>query len=610
MLAGGVAAADGGFFPESWSWVAVGTLFVATLLLIVRPRTSLRALDLVFLGGLVLYGGWIALSTLWSTTTPGAIDDGWRMLAYVGAVGLCLLVLERRTVPQLLGGVLAGVVLVAGYALLTRLLPDRFGGLENLSTLRLSDPVGYWNGLAIYSAMGTLLALGFAARARHPLARGLSAALPVVLLTAMYFTFSRGAWIALGIGLTAAVAVDARRLQLVLTGLVIAPWAALALVFAARADALSTQGASLDNAVDQGGNLLALVAVFALAAAACGGGLALAGRRVAVGAGVRAGFAGALVLLALAGAGTIWAEYGSPWSLAERGWNQFRASPKSTGADVSGRLFDLSSNGRVDLWTVAWGDFESNPLAGKGASSFEQSWYERRPDTAVARDAHSLYLETLAELGLVGGVLLALALGTPLVAFVRARRSPRVVGAFAAYVAFLAHAGVDWDWELAGVTLVALLAGCALVARARPDDPPRELPRALKVAAPAAAALLALVAVVSVMSTVPLGKAREAALVTDWATAEREARRAQDWAPWSSDAWRLLGEAQLGQGRVAAARKSFRQAAAKDPGKWLLHLELAITSTGAEQRRAIAAASRLNPRDDQVELVRDSLAGS
>ena len=46
----------------------------------------------------------------------------------------------------------------------------------------------------------------------------------------MYFTFSRGAWVALGGGLVHGIALDPRRLQLLVTGLALAPWAGLAVL--------------------------------------------------------------------------------------------------------------------------------------------------------------------------------------------------------------------------------------------------------------------------------------------------------------------------------------------------------------------------------------------
>jgi len=75
------------------------------------------------------------------------------------------------------------------------------------------------------------------------------------------------------------------------------------------------------------------------------------------------------------------------------------------------------------------------------------------------RDAHSLYLETAAELGLVGLLALALFLGGIAAA---ARRGPPTL--VAVLVAFALHAGLDWDWELPALTLTALLVAAKLLA--------------------------------------------------------------------------------------------------------------------------------------------------
>ena len=77
------------------------------------------------------------------------------------------------------------------------------------------------------------------------------------------------------------------------------------------------------------------------------------------------------------------------------------------------------------------------------------------------RDAHSLYLEILAELGPIGLALLVAALVLPLVALWRVRAWAPAATPAAAYLAWLVHAGIDWDWEVPVTTLVAL--ACAAV---------------------------------------------------------------------------------------------------------------------------------------------------
>ena len=212
--------------------------------------------------------------------------------------------------------------------------------------------------------------------------------------------------------------------------------------------------------------LVAAMAVLSAAAAVVFGEIC---DRVAVPQGVRRGFALVLAALALAGVGVVWSSEGPPWQVADRAWQRFTAPPKQSETNVTSRLFDLSSTCRVDLWRVSVDQFEANPLKGDGAGSFAAVWFQERPITLYSREGHSLYAETLGELGLVGLALLVAALAVPLAAAVRRRRDPLVAVALAPYAAFLAHAGVDWDWELAGVTLVALLAGAALVVTARGD---------------------------------------------------------------------------------------------------------------------------------------------
>jgi O-antigen ligase len=129
---------------------------------------------------------------------------------------------------------------------------------------------------------------------------------------------------------------------------------------------------------------------------------------------------------------------------------------------------DLAAHGggnRPWYWHVAWSQASDHPVAGRGAGTFELAWLEERPIEESVLDAHSLYLETLAELGVVGLGLLALALAPPLVAAFRGANA----AAAGAYVAFLFHAGVDWDWEMPAVTVAGLLCGAAILCRVTQD---------------------------------------------------------------------------------------------------------------------------------------------
>jgi hypothetical protein len=127
----------------------------------------------------------------------------------------------------------------------------------------------------------------------------------------------------------------------------------------------------------------------------------------------------------------------------------------------------VSLGDRPAYWNVALADASEHVVLGSGAGSFDDYWLEHRPIPAYVRDAHSLYLETAAELGIVGLAFLLVALGTPLAAAVRTRENRIVTTAAAAYVAFLVHAGLDWDWEMPVTTFAGLACGAALLVSAR-----------------------------------------------------------------------------------------------------------------------------------------------
>jgi O-antigen ligase len=108
--------------------------------------------------------------------------------------------------------------------------------------------------------------------------------------------------------------------------------------------------------------------------------------------------------------------------------------------------------------------FAEHPLHGIGSGAFGVEWLERRDVAESVRDAHSLYLETAAELGIVGLAALAAFLAGTITAATRVT-APTAVAALAA---FALHAGLDWDWELPALSLVAILLAARVIAAAEP----------------------------------------------------------------------------------------------------------------------------------------------
>jgi O-Antigen ligase/Tetratricopeptide repeat len=606
-----LAAADGGYFPPAWGWAAlVGLWIAAAWLLLDRVELRVGTLGIAFLGAFAGLTGWTWLSLLWTDNTEQTVLEGFRLLAYLGAAAALLLVVRRSTAPALLRGVLAAITLVSLYGLATRLFPDRLGTFDPITGYRLSEPLGYWNGLGIFAAMGLLLALGVLARDSSLVARCLAAAVSPALACTLFFTFSRGAWIALAAGYLAAFVLDPRRLHLVVATITAGIPSALALWGAYSSEALTKQDSPLSAAADQG-KVVALIIVLCAALAAGGvAGLAVAERRVQPTRSVRLAFATVLALLAVGAAGAVLVNFGGPVGLVRDAYDAFQAPPPATSEGLQQRLFSFSGAYRLELWEAAWEDFRENPLLGSGAGTYEQYWNRHRPIAHIVRDAHSLYLETLAELGVVGLLLLLIAFGAPAVAAFGARREPLAVGAIGAYAAYLLHAGVDWDWELTGLTLPALACGVALLAL-RPGSASVPLVPRPGVRFAGAAVLVALAGVALVgLVGFSANSASEEALESsppDYAKAEDEARKARRRARWSSEPWQRLGEAQLGAGDLAAARASFRKAIAKEPTDWQLWFRLAEASSRAEQRRALAEALRLNPLSPELAALSDEL---
>jgi O-antigen ligase len=153
---------------------------------------------------------------------------------------------------------------------------------------------------------------------------------------------------------------------------------------------------------------------------------------------------------------------------------------------TSAARYTTLSSDRYEYWRVALDAFRAQPLRGIGAGGWQVDWLRLRHNAGFARDAHSLELQTLAELGLVGLALLLVFLGGMVVAARRAHaRAPALAaGPVAALVVYLVHSPLDWDWQLPALTLVAvLLAGLVLALSDEPfrreaDDAGHASPRA------------------------------------------------------------------------------------------------------------------------------------
>ncbi|MET1008895.1 MAG: O-antigen ligase family protein [Gaiellaceae bacterium] len=589
-----IAFFDGGYFPTAWGIPALVGLWVATITIIVAPA-SLHRREAVALLALAALLGWAALSLLWSSNRSQTVLEIERLTIYLAALAALLLVARKESVPWLLGGAAAAIVVTCGTALTERLFQDAFGRPEP----RIEDagalygPVGYSNALGNLAAVGVILLVGFIVHARRPAARAITAGMCMILVAALALSLSRGAWLGLGVGVAAAVTLAPGRSRVVGWLLALAVPGVAVVALSLRADALVRRGAAAGTAVEEGHRLALAIGTISIGAAALAAlgprllpkdGASIPVRRLAL----SLGLVIALLLVAL----TIRA--GGPSGLAERGGDAF--SKPSHGAEPTQRFFSASVSRREQFWSIAWQDFEAHPLAGSGSGSFGRYWLEHRPVGRFVQDAHSLYLETLAELGLVGLALLAVALAVPVASAVTARGHPLVATTLGAFTVYIVQASVDWLWEMPVTTMAAIVCGAGLLLAGRPTVS-NPIPRPARAGAVGLALALGTLSFIGLIGNHAASAAEQALSVRDLERAETQARRATTWLPWAPDPWLLLARTQLARGEQVAARQSLDRALQLDPGNWLLWYERGLSETGSERRRYFAGAARLNPRD-------------
>ena len=595
----GVAAANGGFDATSFGWTALAFAWVV-IIAVTITTPAWAAFDVVWLAVAGAVSVYTFASAAWAGSAAAAFDSGLRSLVYLSGIAGALLVLRRGRTSLWLGGLALGASAVCSYSLATRLFPNRFGAATAESGYRLFVPLGYWNALGIFAAIGSLLALGVTTLGRGRVLRILTALGLVPLTSTLYFTFSRGAWLALAVGLLAMFVLSSMRLRLLAGSIALVPIPAAGVLLASGASGLTRQATALSDAAHAGHGLAFGFAVLTVAQAIVAAAYVVWVSRVKVSTSVRRAVGAVAVAAVLGALIGVFTAYGAPPTLARHAYDSF-VSPPPGGTDLNGRLFTLSNHGRTVLWRAALDDFRAHPVVGSGAGSFGRWWLAHRTTFYSVGEAHDLYVQTLAEGGAVGLGLLVALLGLPLIAAVRGRRHPLVAPAFGAYVAFLVHAAVEWDWQMPAVTLLALFAAAVPVAAARGSEQRAQSGRvSSRVVVGAAAALIAVVSFVGLIGNIALARAQSGILNGGGRKAVGDAANAHRWAPWSAPALRALGES-----RVLAADKpggldALRHAAAKDPGDWQTWFDIAVVTSGAERQAALARVRSLNPQGQEL----------
>ena len=611
----------GGFDPRTQGIAAVA--FAAATIVVVAFTPSsverLRGALLLALVAIWAFAGWTLVSGAWSGAQGRAVLEYDRACLYATALVLfALLARGPRAVRNLLAATLAASLVLCLAALATRLAPDVFAvGVDQRGAGRLQYPVGYASTLGLLAAYGTLLSFAFAADGdRRPVARILSAGCTPVFATTLLLTYSRGPLATTAVALVVLLVAGRFSATPAALAATVGPTAA-ATVVAYRSGRLATGDFTSPSALSQGHRLLVALAVCALLAAILRAATrGLDRRRERAHAARRSGphrpAAARVVAAGVLAAGLALATAIELPALRSA-YARF-SQPGSNDASVRGRLTDAQGNDRLQAWRVAVADFTSAPVGGRGAGTFVLSWDRSRPYRSTFNETHSLYLQMLGELGLVGLGLLLLALAAILVGLARRARGPHrgtYVGALAAAVAWAVAVAVDWHWQMPVVTLWLFAVGGAALARpaTRARRPRQEAARWLGVIVLAGAALLPARAAVAEGH---LAHALTAFRARDFPAAAAAAGAADSALGVLPAPLMLLGYCAALSGQPALAVRDVEQAIMRDPDDWTFHYALATVraAEGLDPRPEARAALRLNPRESLVDYMVATLTGN
>jgi hypothetical protein len=610
---------SGGFFPESVALadVAIGVLLLFRLGIGGRPLEAFGRAALIPLAGLAGLAGWALLSQFWSHAPGRATIAFDRDLLY--ALTFALYASVGRThvrITWAIRGIALAMAGVATISLFSRVEPnDLATTLDPTADGRLAYPLTYWNALGVFCAIAAVLCLHLASTDERRRVRVLAAGALPVIGTTLLLTYSRGGLAVAGVGLVA-YALLGRPRGLLSALLAAAPTTAIAMKSAYDDTLLSSATPTTPAAVQQGHHLALVVFACVVAAMVLRALLLVLDhwfesrrspidryRRQLRGA---AGVAAVGVVVAAIA-------LGAPNAIAN-GWNQFANQQAPSATLVRSRLGSTSNDGRLGLWKIALNAFDANPLNGTGADTYEILFYEHRTETNSIINAHSLYIETMSDLGIVGLLFVLLfVLGTLAgLAPVRLGRERALYAAlFSAGLAWAIHAGVDWDWQMPAASLwFAALGGLAL------GRPGWRVGRSSTPAQLRAFVVGAVVCGACVFPALVLASQDRLTKATN-AFEDGNCKRADKWAERSIDAlstragpWQIEALCAITKQKYVSAEVALRGGLAADPKDWQLEASLAATTAvlGGDARAEAADALALNPLDPDVQALAHGLA--
>jgi O-antigen ligase len=613
----------GGGFDVSTRHIAGLAVWLVVVGLLVLGAGSRARLGWPFYSAAGLFGCLAllsAISSLWSGSVELSVIEADRVLVYLAFFLAAFLIAQTDEKRQRFAeGIAIGVTITVLLGLASRLLPHVLEIAEGLGTgPRLRYPLGYWNANGALCGIAIAMLLWLSRNARWNGLRWIAvAAMPAMMLT-LYFTYSRGGLLALAIGALCMIALSRDRLWMLGT-LAIAGLGALPALLAVPGYDSLADNFNRQASVDQGASVLLIL----LAGIAVSVGLFALWRRQEERGGSRVrravelsrdpkvlrGAAIALAVVAVVAA----------IAVGGRAWNSFSNSDLAFPTNPAQHFSDFSSAGRHDFWRVAVDAFDEKPLLGHGAGSYQFSWDRLRSIDLTVIDAHSLYLEAFAELGLLGGLIVLALFGTVLwvgISAWRAASGPRReahAALFAAMLLFAIAAGFDWFWEIAGLGAVFCLAAGALVAArcgqlsAAVENDSSDRRFGLTVGGVALAWIAAIALVGPLLVEREIDASKGAFAGGDITAAVDHADTARSIEPWAASPYLQLGLIAERQGEYDLAIERLSQAVEREDGNWALYALRSRVETSAGDTEAAHAdlekARELNPLAEQLQPV-------
>lgn len=594
------AFSAGGYFVgrRGYGELVILWLIVVGLLFELRARGRMPRLGQIELGLFAGYTLWILLSVLWSAVPARSVDEFVRGILYLGGFGLFYLFMSRREWLGWLGHLFVIIVaIVAIDALLGKTFPDLINHPDPFKSNRINYPITYWNSMALFMIMGFVVGLRVLAdRITHVAVRSIYAPSMFLFLVVLWFTFSRAGLLLLAAAVCLYVYLAAARLRAVMQAALLGVWTAITVAISYiflpnMVASVPAEGLK----VAEGHKLALVILLFMVTAAASQIVIRRLEDRITVspqlsrriGYAVAAGLATFLVAGFLAVAFT--GGRGGPVAFVK---NQF-GSLSGTAEAVerpSERLFSLKSE-RFQEYGASLRRFEEHPLQGAGAGTWSVAWLKYRPWEIQVKDGHSWFFETMAELGLVGTLLL---LGFIALFFTSAVKDLRFLGKgrdrelyaafFVAATAFLLHSMIDWDWEMPVVTLPFFMFMGGLLRYgqlARAETEGKEPAQAtampqhsgirrflgLDLLLGAAGVAAMALTILTIIATAKLDAAEQLTSGSrpDYAALDRTAGSARAWGPLDAEPVLYQALARQGQGKLDDAERLLFEAREKEP---------------------------------------------